>query len=244
MGRNHVNNIIDLDTGGRVYSIIAASKSPEHCVSPPPDLLPILLFLDFAAAFPSLAHAWLFLVLRAINIPLGALRVIECMYKFAYAVVRLPSGCTVVVHPILCGVIQGCPLAGTCFALAMDPLIRLMKFHICKPGLGIIRVCADDVGMALKAITSLDIVHKVFEIISRISGLKLKIRKTAIVPCCKFTPELSEYVQALLASRFVAWIGALVAGAARYLGAFLGPLGSSQTWDKPFVKYEDRAKKP
>ena len=59
-GRNFVNNIVDLDAVARIY---ASDSSLFH---------PVLAFWDFGSAFPSLIHAWLFIILRVIGLPDGA----------------------------------------------------------------------------------------------------------------------------------------------------------------------------
>ena len=50
----------------------------------------------------------------------------------------------------LTGVIQGCALSGSLFAIAMDPILRWVKASINLVGFGIVRACADDIGGALK----------------------------------------------------------------------------------------------
>ena len=78
---------------------------PSMFATPPPELIPLLFLLDFACAFPSVAHAWLFIVLHAINMPIGLIRFIESMYKFANAVIRHPNGTLHVVYALLSGVL-------------------------------------------------------------------------------------------------------------------------------------------
>ena len=57
-GRNFLDNVVDLDSMGRVL----AFRLAEH-------FKPIFALFDIDAAFPSLSHTYLFCVLRAIGVP-------------------------------------------------------------------------------------------------------------------------------------------------------------------------------
>eukprot|EP00973_Karenia_brevis_P034085 4702132-Karenia_brevis.AAC.1 len=57
-GRHFTDNCLILDTRAREYGL--TSKLP----------IPILFFLDFKAAFPSVSHRWLMDVLCAMKVPL------------------------------------------------------------------------------------------------------------------------------------------------------------------------------
>ena len=56
--RQLLQNVIDLDTYAHIYSLSAAAA-----------LLPILVFFDFAAAFPSVSNEWLHKMLIALHFP-------------------------------------------------------------------------------------------------------------------------------------------------------------------------------
>ena len=79
--------------------------------------------------------------------------------------------------PVTCGVLQGCPLSGTLFLLAIDPLLAQFEWHILSPGLGAVYACADDVGAALRELKSLRILHRLFSRYRLVSGLTLKPSK-------------------------------------------------------------------
>ena len=64
---------------------------------------------------------------------------------------------------VKCGVLQGCPLSGTLFVIAIDPLLTLFEHYIYNPGLGAVYACADDIGAALKDIRGLIICARLFE---------------------------------------------------------------------------------
>eukprot|EP00973_Karenia_brevis_P032189 4437897-Karenia_brevis.AAC.1 len=47
------------------------------------------------------------------------------------------------------GILQGCPLSGTLFAIAADPFFVMFKQRIVHPQKGLVLGCADDVGCVL-----------------------------------------------------------------------------------------------
>jgi hypothetical protein len=107
--------------------------------SDPTLFFPVLALYDFGSAFPSLIHEWLFIVLRAIGFPDGAYNIISALYSQVLALGRIAGSPSIVLFRILSGIIQGCPLAGTCFVLAMDPFLAKFKLEVEDQNLGIIR---------------------------------------------------------------------------------------------------------
>ena len=110
--------------------------------------LSILFLLDVLQAFPMLAHRWLWLVLNA-TIRARALfnkivahyhnpSVLDDMHRLKFL--------------ILSGVIQGCPLSGSLFAIAMDPILRLLFDRLENPRIGrrLVRACANSTTRATK----------------------------------------------------------------------------------------------
>ena len=79
----------------------------------------ILLF-DFAAAFPSIAHQWIFYVLEHMALPQGFLNVIRQLYTDCKSFITL-CGQRFQSLLIESGIKQGCPLYTTIFAAAADP---------------------------------------------------------------------------------------------------------------------------
>ena len=69
-GRQLGRHIVDRDTHSRVAAISAADKRGE---TPKPKNISAIALLDFCAAFPSFAHEFIFLVLRALGFPSGLL---------------------------------------------------------------------------------------------------------------------------------------------------------------------------
>ncbi len=82
--------------------------------------LPSLMFWDVATAFPSLSHEWLWIALKSMQIPLGFINlVVRALYKNCSATTRWGSSFSTL--EVLSGVLQGCPLSGMLFAIALNP---------------------------------------------------------------------------------------------------------------------------
>ena len=54
-------------------------------------------------------------------------------------------------------ILQGCPLAGIMFAMAVDPILRAFNSAMDHKGLGVARACADDIGCVLNDLNPLSI---------------------------------------------------------------------------------------
>ena len=74
-------------------------------------MLPVLAFWDFAAAFPSILHAWIFMVIRFYEFPGGPRNLVEGIYFMNLTYMSIDS-VTVFLFVFLSGVLQGCPALG------------------------------------------------------------------------------------------------------------------------------------
>eukprot|EP00959_Pyramimonas_sp_CCMP1952_P454054 9469282-Pyramimonas_sp.AAC.1 len=103
-----------------------------------------LSWLDFAAAFPSLARAWALAVLQHTLIPEHVVDAVQQLYRDIYTSILLGGG-TFRGYYITRGIKQGCPLSGVLFALADDPIFRCVH-SVMTP---LARPCAfaDDIGI-------------------------------------------------------------------------------------------------
>ena len=129
-GRNFCANIASLDARARIESQRPAAAT--DC--------PVLATYDVAAAaFPSLGHQWLFNQLRRVGLPDGYLHVIRALYHLPMAYARF-GGCVIPMFFLLSGVLQGCPLSGSAWAFAMDPILRALVAAVHFPPLVLILV--------------------------------------------------------------------------------------------------------
>ena len=186
-------------------------------------LLPVLCFWDFAAAFPSVAHYFLMLVLSLSRTPQGFINIIKGMYAHN-AAFTVCEGVNKLAFWILSGVLQGCPLSGMLFALVMDPFLRCMKTSMQDRNLGQIRACADDVGAALKNIYVLKLLEPIFQTAAETANLHYKPAKCVVVPTSAVADEkLRACIATWLATHIPAWKAFNVTPSGKYVGFYLGP---------------------
>ena len=113
-GRQLVGNIVTIDTFGRLYSDQAMA-----CY------IPIFIFWDFAAAFPSAFHRYLLAIVEFIGAPGGFCNIVRALYSGNKAFARSAGG-DVLLFTLISGVLQGCPLSGTLFGVAVILTVELV----------------------------------------------------------------------------------------------------------------------
>lgn len=104
-----------------------------------------IFLVDVASTFPSIGHAWLWRVLRTLRIRPQSLRFVCALYLEA-AVHIAGVGATL---PVCVGAKPGCPMLGTIWASAYDPIVRSIIAAAPK-SLGRLGVFADDLGLAAR----------------------------------------------------------------------------------------------
>ena len=104
---------------------------------------------DIAAAFPILAHEFIFIVLRAIGAPLTLYNYVVALYLDNLAMDRSGK----VWFLVLAGVLQGCGMSGSLFALCFDPILRMLEASVDLKKKGLSRGCADDVGVVVRQLS-------------------------------------------------------------------------------------------
>ena len=123
--RQFTQNILVLDVAARVQSLRCLRRRnqtdlgcllPDHSVAS----IACLILFDFAAAFPSVFHDWIFIILEAIKAPIGFVNVVRSMYQNNSAFLKTSEG----LHCYLMCSLEFCKAArfqGLCSTL---PLIR------------------------------------------------------------------------------------------------------------------------
>ena len=248
-GRQLLQNAVDLDFWTRKFAMLYHESLGSSHLSFDRDILeclsaisglPIAIMFDYAAAFPSVAHAWMFAILHYIKIPKGFLNAVKAMYKNNQAYTSI-AGIMTWIFIVACGVLQGCPLSGTLFVLAIDPLLHLFERFVCSPGHGAIYACADDIGAALSEIRHLKILHKWFTKVTKASGLILKPAKCVLVLT---TVSASEHnisrIREWLAVNIPEWSNFQIRSSAKYLGIHIGPKLGGLNWYAPICKFVAR----
>ena len=201
------------------------------------DRMPLYIFLDIAAAFPSLAHKFLFIVLHALRPPAWFLNFVKILYTDNFAVNHSGQ------HKfwILAGILQGCGLSGSLFALSFDPFLSAIEQSIDNRNFGQTRACADDVGSALKALGHLKRIAIVFGWAAECASLCLNLLKTILVPLgAPCTPTVIDAIRNWLQLNLPQWTQVKIQDQAKYLGFILGPKAGESSWHAPFAKFKDR----
>ncbi len=168
--RNFLENVVDLDSASRIFSMHFLNQCYNPCAHLP--LIPILPLFDFMAAFPSVIHEWIFLCLRHRGFPIGFINFILAIYHQASAFAFI-NGRLQFLFPFLSGVLQGCPASAFLFNSSLDPFLNHFS-EIVRTRSGILRVCADDVGAALRTLRCLRLLFPVFQCAQDLAGLTLK----------------------------------------------------------------------
>ena len=107
-------------------------------------------------AFPSVPHYWLVFVLNLIGLE-GLLDAILSLYRVNKVYMDTRNG-VVFMFSVLSGVLQGCPLSGSVFVVAFDPVWHMFRIHLGNPFVAWVGACANDIGMALSQLRHLPIV--------------------------------------------------------------------------------------
>ena len=118
--------------------------------------IPCTALYDFCNAFPTMLHEWLFLVLRALEVPESFRWVVWWLYTSITAF-SSGAGDGSFLFNALAGVKTGCPLSSIAFLLGINPIVDLFLFLSDGPKLSATRVCADDFGSALKRLHWIEI---------------------------------------------------------------------------------------
>ncbi len=234
--RNFLNNIVDLDSASRVYSNHAMGRESNKVNIA---LIPILALFDFAIAFPSVIHDWIFINLDYREFPSWFICLIKAIYKDA-AAYCFKNGNLCLMFYFYSGVLQGCPASAFLFNIALDPFLTLFYDSLREKGSGIIRACADDLGASLRSLKQLMLLFPIFKDAQTLAGLLLKPPKCVLVPLVPWSSEVVNQIKKWLEKHIPLWANFNIKPTSKYLGFFMGPQSGSQQWLAPFAKYHDR----
>ncbi len=201
-----------------------------------PNNIPIAGAFDFEAAFPSVIHDWIWLVLHHRKMPPDYIRVFQSLYKHAIATFEHNGDIHVLIR-LLSGVLQGCPASAFLFNNAIDPFLASFDKALRSRHAGIVRACADDIGIVLKQLKHLKLVQPIFNDFKSHAGLALKPPKCVLVPLCVFSQEVHVQVCNWVAHHLPDFN---VKPLAKLLVFFIGPQAGTKMWEGPLTKYKDR----
>uniref|UniRef100_A0A803KCY8 Reverse transcriptase domain-containing protein n=1 Tax=Xenopus tropicalis TaxID=8364 RepID=A0A803KCY8_XENTR len=148
----------------------------------------LIMSLDAEKAFDRLNWEYMLKLLQGIGLQGPFLTAIQQLYSTPTATLKLP-GATASIISIRNGTRQGCPLSPLLYALSIEPLATAIRNHpdITGPKIKeqeyVISLFADDVLLTLtNPAISLPNLHNLLATYSRISGYKLNIDKTEVLP--------------------------------------------------------------
>lgn len=187
-----------------------------------------LLFLDIAAAFPSLSRKLALASLRASGAPQRLQNLVLALFDRNIFLVQI-GGAPSPICEASSGVPQGCPLSSVLFIVATEPIARFLTASFRSARGAAQRLCADDVGLAVASARSVRAIVGPFEAASKAGGLDLKAEK------CHFVTRFAEDHEKRAISRILAeaWEPAGRFEVCRHavcLGFELGPQASSHQW--------------
>ena len=177
-GRNFLGNAVALEAHPRASSYR--------------DLLysnPIVLTFDFATAFASIFYSYPIWLFAAMKIPADLVRLLLSFYWYCMSHMEDDSGSLVPGLLYLSGIIQGCPLSGSIFALPMDRVLRMMHHSLSRKAAVIlivsagfvVKACADDIGVSLARLALLEALYVPFLFAHWATGLTLKPLRCRLV---------------------------------------------------------------
>jgi len=221
-GRQVLDNVVELDFFAHICSIISPNAA--------------LVLFDFRAAFPSVSHKFLWMIMEMSGLPTQLITLIRCLYRNCTHIIRI-GGKRFNGPRLLSGVRQGCPLSGLLFAIAMEPILRRISYAIgpqCS-----LRAYADDVGIVLmNFMLVLGSLGAAFHCIGEGTGLNLNVSKTIFIPLWPVCNK--KQLTNLIREIWPAWRDMIISDRGKYLGFLLGPGSSNHIWDKALDKASKR----
>ena len=161
----------------------------SECPNSNPKNIPIAGAFDFEAAFPSVIHAWIWTVLHHRKMPLHFIRLFQSISKNARAIyTHKGKNHTLIIF--LSGVLQGCPASAFLFNNALDPFLTNFDNILRAYDAGIVRACADDIGISIRKLQHLHLIYPIYQDCKELGGLALKPIKCVLGPLCEYTAEI------------------------------------------------------
>jgi len=236
-GRSFLNNLLDIDSASRIYSMCYHSE----CSNRNPSNIPVIATYDYEAAFPSVKQKWIWKVLKHRRLPDEYIKLFQGIYHMARGVVR-HNNVHITILLYLSGVLQGCPGSAFLFNNSHDPFLALMDRKLREGNKGIVRACADDIGACLSRLKHLNVLAPIFDHAASLAGLNLKAIKCVVVPLCQFSDRVKRDIIKWLRRNIPKWSELSIDSAANLLGMYIGPGANALNWHKQLRKMKDRVK--
>ena len=140
-----------------------------------------------------MSYAYKICIMRHRRLPEHFINFFKANYADAKAVYDHNGVLHVLVH-FLSGVLQGCPGSAMMFNNALDPFLAMFHNAPRADKIGIIRACADDIGITLTMLKHLRLVHPIFKDCKTHAGLNLKPIKCVLVPLCNWSEAVQKCI--------------------------------------------------
>ena len=228
--RMMVDNVIEMDTYGRIISLYTEQHPGTKTSN---DIgRAVMAFFDFAMAFPSVAWTYMWMCMRYSGLPRPYIRAFKKIYANNVHFMRF-MGKVYKAYTNASGVKTGGTASGIIFVLCIDPFLLFLRSRCGPRDFG--RAFADDIGYIICNIEStLPKFADCFAMFGIVSNVKIKVKKTVIVPL--WTQDIEEVAR--IVKRIVpAWENVKIALCGKYLGMYLGPGSGYQSWTAPLNKY-------
>ena len=229
-------NIVDLDAYSRAFNSMFCFDHVYSNIHK----IPCMPLYDFCNVFPTLSHAWMFLVLQSLGLPQEYRFLIMWLYTDICAY-SLGAGDGSFLFRVLGGVKTGCPLCSILFLLGINPIVDLFLLLTDGPKVAVTRICADDIGSALSELKWFKRQAAIFKLAAKAAGLHLKESKCVlIVSGCELTDDIVHGIRRWLRRHAPSSENMRIESSGKYLGWALGRDGHVQSFKGPIDKYRDR----
>ena len=142
------------------------------------------------------------------------------------------------------GVLQGCPLSGSMFVVAVNPFLLDLEASLCSPSptLGAVGACADDIGAVVWRKRAYRRLARVFSWADRLANLHLKATKCKAIPLwAAMTDDVAAALRDILHDANPDWQSFEITDKCIYLGLWIGPFATcDDQWTTPDLKHHIR----
>jgi endonuclease/exonuclease/phosphatase family metal-dependent hydrolase len=222
-GRNLLDNVVETEAAAIHYAQYYGDTSG-------------IALLDLVAAFPSLAHSWIFAVLRKMGVPRFFRRALAKLYRRVNIMI-LFGGILADGFAASSGIKQGCPASGSLFAIALDPFLRMLCLRMPMP-LNVVSAFADDIGIVTRQLfEGLAILAELLALLKTATAMGLSPTKSVIIPLGRQTAaSITSHIQ----EHHPSLGGLLIRSHGKYLGFMVGPSADEARWDIAAAKFWQR----
>ena len=229
--RQKTDNIFEIETTALAHVACAPQDSG-------------VLLTDFAAAYPSVNHSWIFSVLENTGLPNFLCRFPRCIQKDSITHVEF-AGAERGQFLMASGVREGCPASGFLFAMAFDPIFRWIQESIIPRSADNLQFLqpvqcayADDLAIASSSFRELMFaLAPAFRSIDCIAGLNLNFRKCCWVQCGN---EEHESLRTWISENCEEFRDMQSVRHAKYVGTMIVPNGHLHRWTAARKKFIQR----